>query len=170
MTIRIAFVRNAARAILKNIPDLKPPISMTDIASRLKLEIGEYSDMPSDRSALILQDKKMIVINPKHADVRKRFSIAHEIGHYVLGHFEDRNIEELENEDNDEVFRKTAYDKWSSDQESEANEFAAELLMPYALLKNLVTNKKPAELAEIFNVSEESMWIRLTKQKLIKYL
>jgi len=59
---------------------------------------------------------------------RKRFTIAHEIGHFVIPHHrnlgnicEDRKIE--------------SFDRHLNQPEIEANEFAAELLLPSALLR-----------------------------------
>lgn len=49
---------------------------------------------------------------------RKRFTIAHEIGHIALGHFEKYYLKPLSD-----------YEEYALDQE--ANMFAGELLMPY---------------------------------------
>src|SRR3989339_160046 len=67
---------------------------ISKIAELNKLEIFEYSKLPDSISALIEYSKNIILVNPSHSEVRKRFSIAHEIGHYILGHFEDNSFED----------------------------------------------------------------------------
>jgi len=71
---------------------------------------------------------------------RKRFTIAHEIGHFILpGHDDESRIcdeEEIEvpaDEANDEA------DKENNDLERAANKFAAELLMPSSAIRRIVT-------------------------------
>jgi Zn-dependent peptidase ImmA (M78 family) len=167
LSVRISFARNAARKQLINAGINIPPISVAKIAELNKLEIFEYSKLPDSISALIEPSKNVILINPSHNEVRKRFSIAHEIGHHVLGHFEDDSSED---NDGDEVQEEYLKIKHSADKETEANEFAAELLMPLRLVKNEYSKgKDPKALAKIFNVSEQAMWIRLSSLRLIKY-
>lgn len=167
MSVRISFARNVARKQLIEAGITTPPISVTKIAEINKLEIFEYSKLPDSISALIEPSKKVILINPSHNEVRKRFSIAHEIGHHALGHFED---DSYEGNDADEVQEEYLRIKHSADKETEANEFAAELLMPLRLVKNEYSKgKDPKALAKIFNVSEQAMWIRLSSLRLIKY-
>ena len=77
-----------------------------------------------------------IYLNNKHSNTRHIFTIAHELGHYFRHqkYFETNNsIEEpLYN-----TFQKdrTQYSEEESTREREANEFAAELLMPEITVK-----------------------------------
>ena len=53
-------------------------------------------------------------------------------------------------------------------EEIEANQFAAELLMPLEMLKKDLQSKKNAkDIAKEYNVSEEAVWWRLYDCKLI---
>ena len=53
-------------------------------------------------------------------------------------------------------------------EEIEANQFAAELLMPLEMLKKDLQSKKNAkDIAREYNVSEEAVWWRLYDCKLI---
>jgi len=169
MSIRIGYSRNAARRIINDLKIKEPPVSVNQIAKHLKLEVWEYDKLPDKISALLIYEKKRIIINPNHAVTRKRFSIAHEIGHFALGHTHD--IPEQDDSDMDFIISSHLRKQYSGEQESEASEFAAELLMPFEMLKIYYPAKKdrPSDLAELFNVSEEAMWIRLCKQKMIKY-
>jgi Zn-dependent peptidase ImmA (M78 family) len=106
-------------------------------------------------------------VNSLHAAVRQRFTIAHEIGHYVL-HRRRRFIDEVWVDYRDERASAGTYK-----QEVEANGFAAELLMPEDLVKRslgrlidsgleLSGSDVAASLADEFDVSTEAMSHRLT--------
>lgn len=86
--------------------------------------------------------------------VRRRFTAAHEIAHFIL----HRN----------KIGDSISDDEWyrsglSNPEEVEANRFAARLLMPDHLLKQCapVWNFDKGVLAKLFEVSEEAMAIRL---------
>ncbi|MCL2377938.1 MAG: ImmA/IrrE family metallo-endopeptidase [Defluviitaleaceae bacterium] len=93
-----------------------------------------------------------ILVNDKDPHVRQRFTIAHELAHYVLHH----------NHGNDGVF--ISFRGASNAVEREANKFAADLLMPKDILR-----KRHAEqtlpllwtLAEEFAVSRAAMRYQL---------
>ena len=168
MSVRISFARNAARKLIASSEVFTAPISILKIAEKCNLEVFEYTKFPDSISALIESNKKIILINPKHSETRQRFSIAHEIGHYILGHFEDEIDYEIDNEE--EAITDHLKIVHSAEKEIEANEFAAELLMPLRLVKSSYANEhEPKKLAKIFNVSEAAMWIRLSNLRLIKY-
>ncbi len=84
-------------------------------------------------------------------DGQKRFVIAHELGHFFL-HPDTRQIETVDNEQTT---------NWSDRQETEeyeANLFAAELLMPKALMKPRILREEPSfalikQLAGEFNTT-----------------
>jgi Zn-dependent peptidase ImmA (M78 family) len=83
--------------------------------------------------------------------VRKRFTVAHELAHYLL----HRHLFAAELVD-DALYRSGL----STPIEAQAKAFAAELLMPWHLLMPVI-DKPTSELAKIFEVSEQAMKIRL---------
>lgn len=100
-----------------------------------------------------------IIYNTAESKVRQRFTIAHELGHHVLDHGPRPRDTISAFED--------PYDPY----EIEANQFAAELLMPDFALKILIEKKNVTSLkslATAFNVSEHAMYIRLKKLGYIK--
>lgn len=100
--------------------------------------INNYPD------AFTIQDKNnnfLICFNERNDRQRIRFSIAHEIGHIVLKHL-------------------YKFDKL----EKEANMFAARILMPMLLIKELNITK-PEELSKLCDVSIESAKYRLKRFK-----
>lgn len=103
--------------------------------------ISKYPD------AFTIQDMNnnfLICFNEKNNKQRIRFSIAHEIGHIVLGH----------------LYKNEKLEK-------EANMFAARILMPMLLIKELkITISK--ELAKLCDVSIEAANFRLKRFNKIK--
>lgn len=99
-------------------------------------------------------DQHEIYVNSRMHWNHQRFTLAHELGHFVL-HHKNRRWEEFVLESSDTPL------------EQEANAFASGLLMPAPLLKKFAPQLSPAEMAHLFHVSEEAMWIALLAHKLI---
>ncbi len=92
----------------------------------------------------ILNNSYVICYNQNNDKYRNRFTIAHEIGHIVLH----------------QVYKGKKLEK-------EANMFAARILMPMLLIKELNLNT-PEELTELCNVSIESATFRMKRYNEIK--
>ena len=78
--------------------------------------------------------KALITVNSElKYEPRKRFTIAHELGHYMLGH----NMKEVvhDNEASMEFYK-------SGSQETEANQFASELLIPTSIFLEYIEGEK----------------------------
>lgn len=145
-------------------------------ADKDDLEILSFSPN-EDLSGVIEFDKKenkfIIFINTNKPKTRQYFTIAHELGHYFL-HQEIIKEEEViidgENslDGNKALFRLNNYNFTKI--ETEANNFAATLIMPANSVKDAWnTFKNVEECARIFNVSISAMSIRLEKLNLIIY-
>jgi Zn-dependent peptidase ImmA (M78 family) len=92
--------------------------------------------------------------NPNEPMVRQRFTVAHEIGHYVFGHKGQLFRDPKQN------FSLDSYDP----SEAACNRFAAELLMPELAVKHLIMEENIQDvraLADKFGVSEVAMQYRL---------
>lgn len=102
------------------------------------------------KSAVLIrsEDKNIIFYNESELKARIRFSMLHEYGHYKLGH----------NLDTDSAEIYSAY-------EIETNYFAAQLLMPEQLIRELQKRGmkiNKCKLIELFGVSEEAAQKRIT--------
>jgi len=132
-------------------------IDLKKIADSHSIRI-EYHDFSDNISGVFFKknNKLFLGVNSNHHEVRQRFTIAHEIGHHVL-HTDDI----LHHDDEKMHFRA---DRIQSSEETEANFFAAEILMPAALIEKCVENDivYVNELASCFNVSPQAMKYRLT--------
>ena len=156
--------RRRAEAILEMLKISQAPIDVFAIAKQLGFEVVEY-DFPDDTSAALVidEDIKAIGINKNHALTRQRFSVAHELGHFLQGHGDFANSQKTFE---DGSFN---YADPQNRQELEANEFAAELLMPSMILKKepeLTTLDVPS-LAKKYQVSEQALWIQLINLHLV---
>jgi hypothetical protein len=97
-----------------------------------------------------------IRVNAADPPVRKRFTAAHELAHFLRhrNRFTNRLID-------DKMYRSGL----GSGVEAEANRLAADLLMPSRLIRQFVLAgiKSPEELANRFNVSVRAMRLRIGK-------
>ncbi len=102
-----------------------------------------------------------IFVNPKARAERKRFTVAHELGHFVL----HRAMQVTFNCDKESVY--AGIDTLKAI-EREADDFASNLLMPGNMLRDRIDGKRIdihllGDLAKEFDVSLEAMCIRLVK-------
>ncbi|HVA88008.1 MAG TPA: ImmA/IrrE family metallo-endopeptidase [Candidatus Saccharimonadales bacterium] len=133
------------------------PVDVQKVAEALGFEVLAYP-FPETTSGLTFIEAgiKCIGYNQNHAPVRQRFSIAHELGHYLSGH-------EPYDHGTTHVEGRPSYLDPQNRLEVEANEFAAELLMPDTFLRRDVAQigLDVPVLAKRFGVSEQAMWIQI---------
>ena len=98
-------------------------------------------------------DKWVISINKGHHANRQRFTLAHELAHYVLHKSESENFIDTV------FFRGASVNNF----EYAANEFAAKLLMPEEKVRSLIREgvNSMERLAEAFGVSVAAMLYRV---------
>ena len=104
---------------------------------------------------------KIIFVNSNDILARRRFTVAHELGHYIC---------HMNSDEKDKVI--ISYRGLRNNEEREADKFAAELLMPEDnLLKihNSVPFPTISYLSKIFDVSAAAMKFRL-KEMGLKYI
>ncbi|MCY9802662.1 ImmA/IrrE family metallo-endopeptidase [Vibrio scophthalmi] len=131
------------------------PLDVADLVKALGIKVY-FEPMPGDDSGSLTKNRKTgewkMLINSLHHPHRQRFTIAHEIGHHIKhGAFKDSFT--------DTTFFRNGE---SNQMESEANKFAAELLMPEKRFNALIESGKVKveELAEYFQVSSMAVRIR----------
>jgi hypothetical protein len=139
------------------------PIRLSAIATALGVKVIATT-LPSGISGEIRPDPEspgefIIKVNRNDPARRQRFTVAHEIGHYLL----HRN--EIGDGITDDVLYRSAL---SDRREAQANRMAADLLMPQKLIdewmdraRSLKVDNVIGFLADKFNVSEAAMKIRL---------
>lgn len=157
--IEILSVRptHAAQELLTSEQVQEPPIDVERIASRCGVQVVKRH-FDDDLSGLLiaLDEGAVIGVNDKQHEHRQRFTIGHELGHYLLNHHDRFHIDLGPNAEHGDP---PGYD-WQS--ERAANQFSANLLMPSALVHEAYAeNDSTVQLAHCFKVSELAMGYRL---------
>lgn len=142
-----------------------PPVNINAIIQELGIALNSNADLESEISGQLevtRDGKYSISTNMFDSENRKRFTIAHELGHYMLhSHLIGEGV------DDNKAYRSDPTGNFynraiTRKHETEANRFAAKLLMPQKMvLKRAKIGETVADLARVFQVSEAAMKIRL---------
>jgi Zn-dependent peptidase ImmA (M78 family) len=171
----IKVIEKKASLLVSEINGNKPRVDVEKIATTLGLEMKEH-DLGSNVSGVLFIDKGRGIIgyNPNESNVRRRFTIAHELGHYILHRFDKELF--VDHKQFKAVFRDHESSTGEKRQEREANAFAAALLMPKHLLMKEIEkvpldladddNDGILELAKKFEVSTQAMAFRIANLNL----
>jgi len=166
MTILYKSIDEKAKKLLQQSEALALPVNLNRVVECLGLSLNE-KPLENEYSGFLAVKEKAIVVNLNHPSVRRRFTIAHEIGHYQL-HRKSEDIPVFI--DRAVYHRKESVAGVDHVMEMQANAYAAGLLMPEALLDEYLEDhptldlEKPADiktLAEEFEVSRPAMEFRL---------
>lgn len=165
---RIVTARKLARSLLKECCIKNPPVLLRVVIAHLKKErsldlysVSTFSDKLSGMLVTVESDylddrHDEIHFNRNHSWKRQRFTIAHEIGHMLM----NTSCSSVGTSLNE-----------SRDSEIEANQFAAELLMPSEILKeSLKRGYKVDELAHEYMVSSEAIGWKISGSNLLRYV
>jgi len=154
------------------------PVEIIKICNKLGLKVFEEYLEPDVSGMIIVDEKpwerygtnKFIVVNLSELAARRRFTIAHELAHYVL-HKEGNVLYAHRDMVGNSGFRSSI--------EREANYFAANILMPEKLVEDKVRDIEAEvwgavpefvlirEIADNFAVSESAAKVRLRQLDLI---
>ena len=83
MTILYKSIDEKAMKLLQQSDALALPVNLNRVVERLGLSLNE-KPLENEYSGFLAVKEKTIVVNLHHPPVRRRFTIAHEIGHYQL--------------------------------------------------------------------------------------
>ena len=157
-----------AKKLIKENQLTSTPIDVDMLCRKENIQVryinfGEIEDLVKKKISGAIQKspdgRVTILVNEKDIETRARFTIAHELGHYYL-HMDDCDAGKLI----------TSFRMDQSPTETQANQFAAELLMPEELLKEEYRKMiipVSDSLAKIFNVSKQAMKVRLDSLELM---
>lgn len=136
------------------------PISL---AQSYGIEVQGTPFMNEDGSIENKDGHILLKYNTSSHPNRQRFTIAHELGHFMAGHL---NSNDKKFRDSSKNFTIDNYDI----QEVEANKIAAQILMPKETVKHLIEDKGVStieKLAEILEVSTGAMHYRLKNLEMV---
>lgn len=167
--------------IEKMVSDVYIDANIIDIPVKLSSVIQHYgfklyrAELPNEESGLIIvsdeivekyNSNKVIIVNSKHSVRRRRFTVAHELAHYIF--HQNENIFAHRDDGNQHDF-----------EEKNANSFASAFLMPK---KDVIRKVKEfrnnycrevsdsvliSSIADEFNVSKAAAKVRLMKLEVI---
>ena len=152
-----------AEEVLKEFWDGELPVNLEAIAKAcdITVETTNFDEISEELGHRVYgmiftgdNNKRHIMVNENDIPTRRRFTIAHELGHYFL-------------HDGDKTF--VNFRGLSTPKERQADKFAAELLMPEKRLREehgKLFFPLVSQLAERFNVSKEAMRYRLDEMGL----
>ena len=169
--IRRKLIRELTTRLLSQNDISQPPVDVEKIAKAAGASISRKA-VDDQLSGFLLRrpgnQPPVIGVNNQQARVRQRFTVAHELAHLLLhatpSVHVDRTLVNLRDEHSSDG---------TSEEEMEANLFAAELLMPQSFLQRHVAQFGPAfdvhddsqveRLAKVYGVSTQAMTIRLSR-------
>lgn len=158
--------KQEARNILKQF-GASVPVDIVGIAQAhgIEVRLEELEDAVSGM-LVVRGDRSVIGVNANHHANRRRFSVAHELGHYVLHRGEEQVFIDAA-----VFFRSEGATATTWIQEKEANIFAAELLLPERAIRaawqadpiDVFDDVAIKRWADRFGVSPQALLIRLTE-------
>ena len=133
------------------------PVKIFNLARAMGIDVRKSSGLGDGISGLIRKNSDgsyTIVTNARHPITRRRFTVAHEIAHYAL----HRDL--IGDGVTDDALYRSGL---SGDIERQANNYAANLLMPWHLIGTAIVEGAESieELAKKLNVSKTAISIRL---------
>jgi len=167
--VRRKHIRTLVQRLLAEHRVRSAPVEVADIAKALGVEVQE-TPAEEDLSGFLYRDRKrksaIIGVNADHHPNRRNFTVAHELGHYLLHDFDDVHVDR-----HFKVWLRSDTSSQGTDiEEKEANLFAAEVLMPAHFLVrdvekigmiDLMDEDVLQELAKKYGVSTQAMTFRL---------
>lgn len=129
----------------------------------LKLYTTDFADDNISGAIVLENGFWTIYVNDAHHPNRQRFTAAHEIGHYISMYLNSYSAAKLASgEHEDCLYRKDG--DVNDPAEIEANQIAAEILMPKEMVNNTLRDNPSLtveDLAAKFGVSASSMTFRM---------
>lgn len=166
MPARYALARKRAQELLKagNVSSLPVPVKKLAKLAGAVIKYAPFDGQLSGMVQIRKDEPALIGVNANHVEARQSFTIAHELGHLLLHSNKSFHI------DNIIIGRRNEASSMAvDDNEIEANQFAAELLMPRYLLEEVLEGvdldcpDQISDLAKKIGVSHQALSIRLSR-------
>lgn len=151
------YINELAHKVISTYDITIPITDIEKIVQRMGGKIEEkfnFDDLCDGTICKVGTNSFHIAISPFQNPQRKTFTIAHELGHLFL-HMGFRTNNQLWEHQNETVYRRFGL----SEQEYQANEFAASLLMPKEIYKKVLDENSSGNLA---NISEVACYFKVS--------
>ena len=156
--------RDVAWKILLDCGVRRLPVDLNEICKQLGVRVRRYADVRRLSDAALQADgltffswgKPVILYNQDRAPMRIRFTIAHELGHLVLGHVAPGQRTTVNREPS----------STDNPTETAANQFAARLLAPACVLWGLDIHTSE-EISELCHISQQAAEFRAERMAVL---
>lgn len=160
--------RDAAWRILLDCGVDRLPVSMNDVCRRLKIRVlnyGKHTEMieranlsqaahRTDGLTFYAGETPIVLFNEKVLPARAKFTVAHELGHIILGHVKPGGVT---------VANREPHPK-DAPEEQAANQFAARLLAPACVLWALGVHTAE-DIMELCHISRQAAQFRAKRME-----
>ena len=141
-----------AEKVLQENDIISVPIPIDQIAMNygLQIFISDFND--STESGLLSPKEKKVYINRKDSIARRRFTLAHELGHFLM----HKGLEEIKHKEF--IERRSPISGEKPWYEKEADAFAAHLLVPIIFLKKegyIFSTKENIPFQKVYDLSKK---------------
>jgi Zn-dependent peptidase ImmA (M78 family) len=166
-------IEQRATQVLRDHGLLAVPVDPLRVANALGIKVMNAVFSKPEQSGAVAKraEKFSIFVNANEPPARKRFTIAHEIGHQLLHMSGQLDTEFIDTLDNFRTTESPLDEGWSPERrkEWEANVFAASLLMNEELVRERWVNcQDTSRIAWMFQVSTTAMLVRLNQLGLLR--
>lgn len=162
--------RDATWKILIDLQVCALPIQITEVCEKLNIYVQSYQKIRYNLQALGLDElasrtdgftlyvkgRPVIFYDDSKPKARCRFTVAHELGHIMLGHIKPGMVTTVNQEPN----------KTDQPAEQAANVFAARLLAPACILWGLNIHA-PDEIAQLAQISQQAATFRAERMDVL---
>lgn len=182
MAPRYAMARREAWNLLQECHIIGPPVPVERLTEQCGATL-RFEPFDGDVSGIVFKQtdgSSIIGVNSAQSSTRQRFTIAHEIGHLLLHrggdiHIDEKPLSKLLTPREPVKKRDNISSQATDAREIEANQFAAELLMPEEFIRQSVEDLDPEtpvdeaieSLSRLFQVSSTAIIYRLTNLRII---
>lgn len=160
--------RDAAWRILLDCNVDRLPVNLNIICRRLKIRVLTYGQNAgmierarlsqaahrTDGMTFYVRGTPVVLFNEKVTPARAKFTVAHEVGHIILGHVKPGGVTVANREPHPE----------DAPEEQAANQFAARLLAPACVLWGMGVHT-PEEIMELCHVSRPAAQFRADRME-----
>lgn len=147
--------RNLAWEVLLRERVRELPVRVSRICKGMGIRLGYYSPTDgNDGKSFVLEGRPVILVSDRCSVERQRFTIAHELGHVLLGHVGKYELVNREPSGSDNPI------------EQAANVFASRLLAPACVLWALNAGTAE-EIASLCSISLQSAQFRAKRMELL---
>ena len=157
-------IEDRARAVLREHGLASIPVDPVVLANRLGIRVNNAKFSDDSMVGMIAKrgDTVTLLVNQGDPPFRKRFTIAHELGHHFLHLLQDGEFVDGEADLFRQHWDESAAITPQRRREIQANMFASALLMPEEdVRREWPTLRSVSGLARRFNVSEAAMGFRI---------